>query len=304
VALLLLGLPVIDSLVVFYLRAKRGDSLVVANKDHLHHRLLALGFYHYESVMIIYSIQIIFVVTAILMPYESDLLLISLYLAICTLLFSVLVFAEKNNWKVHENEASSSLFVSGILKKYKNIKLLPYRILKACMSLFIVAAAVMSNHVPMDLAILSLILFLFLLVIIVLSKAGDSSFYRLLMFVTIGACVYLLSSHPPTWLLEQVSLVYVFFMAITVISFVTIRITLKDQFQITPLDYLVILMVVIVGIVPGVEAGTSSLVWMVVQMIILFYICELLIQNMKGRWNRFSGSVALALALIAYRGLS
>ena len=59
VALLLLGLPIIDSLVVFYLRARRGDSLVVAAKDHLHHRLLARGFYHYESVMIIYSIQII-----------------------------------------------------------------------------------------------------------------------------------------------------------------------------------------------------------------------------------------------------
>ena len=58
VALLLLGLPIIDSIVVFYLRARRGDSLVVAAKDHLHHRLLALGFYHYESVMIIYSIQV------------------------------------------------------------------------------------------------------------------------------------------------------------------------------------------------------------------------------------------------------
>ena len=65
IALLLLGLPVIDSLAVFYMRAKRGDSLVVAAKDHLHHRLLNIGFYHYESVMIIYSIQLLFVVSAV-----------------------------------------------------------------------------------------------------------------------------------------------------------------------------------------------------------------------------------------------
>ncbi len=302
VALLLLGLPVIDSIVVFYVRAKRGDSLVVANKDHLHHRLLALGFYHYESVMIIYSIQIILVVSAILLPYESDLLLISFYLGLSILVFSVLVFAERSNWKVHKDEAGSSLFVSAILKKYKNIKLLPYRILKACMSLFIVAAAVMSNHVPMDLAVLSLVLFLSLFVIIVVSRAGDS-FYRLLMFVTIGASVYLLSTHPPVWLLEQVSLVYLFFISVTVFSFITIRITLKDQFQITPLDYLVVVMVAIVGIAQGVNTGASSMIWMVVQMIILFYACELVIQNMRSQINSFSAIVALSLAVIAFRGL-
>ena len=87
VALLLLGLPVIDSIVVFSLRARRGDSLVVAAKDHLHHRLLALGFYHYESVIIIYSIQLILIFSAALLPYESDLLLFSIYLGIIRISF-------------------------------------------------------------------------------------------------------------------------------------------------------------------------------------------------------------------------
>ncbi len=62
-------------------------------------------------------------------------------------------------------------------------------------------------------------------------------------------------------------------------------------------------MVVIVGIAPGVEAGTSSMIWMVVQMIILFYACELIIQNMRSQINSFTAIVVLALALIAYRGL-
>lgn len=302
IALLLLGLPVVDSLVVFYLRAKRGDSLMVAAKDHLHHRLLARGFYHYESVMVIYSIQIIFVVTAILLPYESDLLLLGLYLGLCIALFSVLVLAEKSNWKIHEKEASSSLFIADILNKYKTIKILPYRILKACMSLFIVIAAITTSHVPMDLAVLSLVLFLLLLVIIISSRAGNS-FYRLLMFITIGSSVYLLSNYPPAWLMSQVSLVYLFFMAITVISFITIRITLKDQFKITPLDYLVVVMVVIVGIASGIDAAASTMIWMVVQMIILFYACELIIQNMKSQLNSFTIIVALSLAIISFRGL-
>ncbi|MCW8831674.1 MAG: undecaprenyl/decaprenyl-phosphate alpha-N-acetylglucosaminyl 1-phosphate transferase, partial [Gammaproteobacteria bacterium] len=74
IPMLILGLPVIDALVVFLIRARRKVSLFVATKDHLHHRLLARGFYHYESVVIIYSIQVVFAFCSVFLIYESDLL--------------------------------------------------------------------------------------------------------------------------------------------------------------------------------------------------------------------------------------
>ena len=229
-ALLLLGLPIIDSLVVFYLRARRGDSLVVAAKDHLHHRLLARGFYHYESVMIIYSIQIVLVVSAVLLPYESDLLLTGIYIGLSVLLFSILTFSEKTAWYAHGSETGSSVFLHEIFEKYEKLSILPYRILKAGMSLFIISAAIMSTEVPVDLGVSSLVLLLLLMVVIVPRWSGDN-LYRLLMFVTIGFSVYLLSNYPPFWLLEQISLVYVFFVIMVVVAFLTMRITVRDQFQ-------------------------------------------------------------------------
>ena len=302
VALLLLGLPIIDSMAVFYLRARRGDSLVVAAKDHLHHRLLARGFYHYESVMIIYSIQIILVVSAVLLPYESDALLISIYIGLCVLLFSIINYTEKVAWCAHESERDSSVIFSKLLQRYKNLAIIPYRMLKAGMSLFIISAAVMSTDVPIDLGVSSLVL-LILLFITVASNWFGYNLYRLLMFVTIGFSVYLLSTYPPSWLLEQISLVYIFFVIMTALSFIMIRITVKDQFQITPLDYLVVIMAIIVGVAPGIEHGISSMIWMVIQLIVLFYACELVIQNMKSQFNSLTGAAGLALALIAFRGL-
>ena len=62
-----------------------------------------------------------------------------------------------------------------------------------------------------------------------------------------------------------------------------------------------LVMAVIVGLAPGIEHGASSMIWMVVQMIILFYACELVIQNMKSPLNSFTG--AAGLALVAFRGL-
>jgi len=302
VALLLLGLPVVDSIAVFYSRAKRGDSLLVAARDHLHHRLLALDFYHYESVIIIYSVQMILVFSATLMPYESDVLLLVFYLGICVLLFSTLIMAERYNWKAHANKSNGSVFISGMLKKHHTIAKIPYHILVSGLSLFTVSAAVMSNKVPIDLGVSSLVLFLLLLGVIATKWLGNN-LYRLLMFVTIGFSVYLLATYSPSWLLKQISLVYLFFLIMTVAAFITARTSTINQFQITPLDYLVIIMVVIVGLAPGIEHGTSSLVWMLVQIVILFYACELVIQNMTSRYNQFTASVVLALGLIAYRGL-
>lgn len=302
VALLLLGLPVIDSVAVFYMRAKRGDSLVVAAKDHLHHRFLGLGFYHYESVMIIYSVQVLFIISAVLLPYESDILLIGLYLGLCILVFSMVIMSERRQWRAHKIEAGASVFLSSILKNHEYLAIFPYRLIEAGMSLFIVAAAIMSDNVPIDLGVSSLVLLVLLLIVIVTNWLGIH-LYRLIMFVTIGFSVYLLSTYPPAWLLEQVSLAYIFFLTMTVASFITVRIAVTDQFQITPLDYLVVIIAIIVSMAPGIEHGASSMVWMVVQIIVLFYACELVIQNMKSRFNSFTGAVGLALALIAFRGL-
>lgn len=302
VALLLLGLPVVDSLAVFYMRAKRGDSLVVAAKDHLHHRLLGLGFYHYESVIIIYSIQVLFIISAVLWPYESDILLIGLYLGLCILVFSVVTLTERGKWKAHNIEAGTSVFLSGILKKHEYLANLPYRLIESGMSLFIVAAAITSDNVPIDLGVSSLVLLVLLLIVIATNLLGIH-LYRLIMFVTIGFSVYLLFTYPPFWLLEQVSLAYIFFLTMMVASFISARIAVTDQFQITPLDYLVVIIAIIVSMAPGIEHGASSMVWMVVQIIVLFYACELVIQNMKSRFNSFTGAVVLALALIAFRGL-
>jgi len=252
--------------------------------------------------MIIYSVQVLFIISAVLLPYETDILLIGLYLGLCLLVFSAVTMTERRQWRAHKIEAGASVFLSSILKNHEYLAIFPYRLIEAGMSLFIVAAAIMSDNVPVDLGVSSLVLFVLLLIVIVTNWLGIH-LYRLIMFVTIGFSVYLLSTYPPAWLLEQVSLAYIFFLTMTVASFITARIAVTDQFQITPLDYLVVIIAIIVSMAPGVEHGASSMVWMVVQIIVLFYACELVIQNMKSRFNSFTGAVVLALALIAFRGL-
>src|ERR1017187_269461 len=55
--LLLIGLPVLDTLTVMVLRLHAGRSPFSADRNHFHHRLMDLGFDHYEVVIVIYAVQ-------------------------------------------------------------------------------------------------------------------------------------------------------------------------------------------------------------------------------------------------------
>ncbi len=302
IPVLLLGLPIVDILAVFFLRAKHKMNLFRATRNHIHHRLLDIGFLHYESVMFIYTVQFILVISAIPLMYEKDLSILIFYLLICSSVFAFLTLSERVGFKVHKEKKGKKDIFSMVLDKYPRMREVPTKLIESGLSLFIIASALVVGDVPADFAVSSLVLLLLLLFVLISGLFGYQ-LYRLILFVTIGFAVYLLSTYPPDWLLEQISLVYIFFVILTVASFITVRISATDQFQITPLDYLVVIMVIIVSMAPEIEHGASSMVWMVVQIIILFYACELVIQNMKSRLNSFTGAAGLALALIAFRGL-
>src|ERR1700759_5072084 len=59
--LLLLGLPIMDTLTVMLTRIRAGRSPFSADRNHLQHRLLALGFAHREAVILLYLLQVILV---------------------------------------------------------------------------------------------------------------------------------------------------------------------------------------------------------------------------------------------------
>ena len=50
----------IDTLFAMIRRMKKGQHIMQADKSHLHHKLLALGYSHRQTVLLIYSIAIMF----------------------------------------------------------------------------------------------------------------------------------------------------------------------------------------------------------------------------------------------------
>ena len=301
IALLLIGLPVADILAVFFLRAKGGMNLFRATSNHIHHRLLQLGFKHYESVIIIYSVQALLVLSAVLMPYENDYFLISLYLLVCAAVFAALTFMERSGVRIHIAESTLSDIESGHMAVKVRERLSEYvsYVVEAGLLLFLFASAVASTHVPIDFTVSAIVLLVSLLFAL---WRGSKMVLRLVTYTTVAFSVYLLSNAEPVWLIEDRHLVYVFFAVLTIATFLEARWQSNDSFAVSPLDYLVVIIVVIVALVSGGDVTGSNVTWMALQMIVLFYAAELVIQKLDTARGRVGGALVVVLAVMVLRG--
>ena len=70
-AMAILSYPLIDTLRVFTIRILRGKSPFLADKNHIHHRLLALGLKHYQVSIVLYCYTLFIIGTTFLMPPQT-----------------------------------------------------------------------------------------------------------------------------------------------------------------------------------------------------------------------------------------
>ncbi len=87
VAVVALGVPIVDTSVAFFRRIKKGYHPLKPDKDHIHHRLMDLGLTHRQTVVTIYAISALNGLIAILLVvldslYATTLLTIFFFSAI------------------------------------------------------------------------------------------------------------------------------------------------------------------------------------------------------------------------------
>ncbi|UCF64025.1 MAG: sugar transferase [bacterium] len=69
VSLVIFAVPMTDTLVAFLRRLGQGKSPFLADKEHIHHRLIKLGLSHLQTVWLIYFLTIFYTVSGVLIFY-------------------------------------------------------------------------------------------------------------------------------------------------------------------------------------------------------------------------------------------
>jgi UDP-GlcNAc:undecaprenyl-phosphate GlcNAc-1-phosphate transferase len=304
--LLLLGLPVTDILAVLYQRALAGMNWFKATRNHVHHRLLDLGFTHYESVVSIYSLQAALVVSGVVLRYQSDLLVTTAYLLPMAGLFAALLAAERGGWRLGSAMHARVLrFPDSLQRVIRNawVRRAPLWFISAVVPLFMSLAALWVADVPRDFGAIAGLVAVVLAVDMLRGKTAGSLILRTAVYVAAAFSAYLFIRNPGVRGVETTHWVNLIMFALAAALGLYIRFLSEQKFGTTPTDYLIALGVVALATFDRLDIQTGGILPFVTYAIVLFYGCEVIVGHMA-RWRYVLGWPTLvALVILAGRGL-
>ena len=303
IPLLLIGLPIVDILVVLYLRASGGQNWFKATRNHIHHRLLDLGFQHYETVIIIYTVQAFLVTMAMVFRFEMDLLLIMTYLIVCVGLFTLLSRAENRSWRVKHNTRLSEIgsTLHGI-REHAIVQRMPLLLLSVGVPVYFIGSSLSIQNVPTDFGVISLLLFV-LLVLEPLIRQQERLVLRGAVYATVVFVVYLHSVSPgfENTVIQELEVAFFVLLALAIV--VLVRLAKEGEFRTTPTDYLLIFVIFGIAIFSNDLTPGQMLSEILVKVIIALYAMELLINRLPKSWAAVNLATMATLAVLGFRGL-
>jgi UDP-GlcNAc:undecaprenyl-phosphate/decaprenyl-phosphate GlcNAc-1-phosphate transferase len=303
--LLILGLPLADILSVLYQRIRGRMNWFKASRNHVHHRLLQIGFDHYETVVIIYSIQAAFVVSAVLARYESDLTVALVYGAGIAALFSALTVAERSGWRIPRARGVESKLSRGIamLKASKATLRGPLLVITAVTPVMMLLSALWIVRIPADVATAAALLAVVPATQLIWPRLMMPALLRLAIYATASIPAYLLISGAIPHGLQSLVTGVIIVLGLAVVAYV--RFSAAERFGKTPTDFLIVCGVVALSVFGSIEANSRNVVEAVLFATVLMYACEILVGATQGSAGRrlLQYSTLGTLLIITLRGV-
>ncbi len=286
VAVLLLGLPVADILYVLYRRIRQHGNWFRATKNHVHHRLMERRFTHPEAVVIIYGIQIFFVVSGVVLRHASDWLLVGIYLFGCMVVFGGLYLAEKFEWYAPRRGDERGAWRWLGRGKRRNFLLveLPRRVLEIAVPGYLVVASFRVDEVPRGgtaTAMVLLCLFAMLGLSRINSRTRDA-IRRGAIFSVVALVVYLSFGYGPAIDGWQQTAEQAYFGLVAVMVVIAVRyspVRRQAEFRTSGMDYLIWLAVVVIAVAAGPVFQQPAR--FIVALLILLYAVEVMITERR-----------------------
>jgi UDP-GlcNAc:undecaprenyl-phosphate/decaprenyl-phosphate GlcNAc-1-phosphate transferase len=277
--LLLLGLPIMDTLTVMLTRIRAGRSPFSADSNHLHHRLLALGFAHREAVLLIYLMQVALVLLAYALRFESDSEVFVAFCVFAGLVLGLMRRAAQVGWRLsHLGQKSGGLrlYINGFTPAAR-IPAYALGVMTTCLAVYATTVLVSSRHVEIDLGLMCLAM---LIVLLLLSwwKAQRPLlwFERAATYISVVLLVYLDQTMPHKPLLLT-TLSWTCVGAIGVAALVRFWLSPTRRFELTTLDLIVLFIALVLPNLPGSISLPADLPGGIAKTIILLYVVEMLL---------------------------
>jgi len=307
IPLFLLGLPILDTLTVIVNRLMQRRSPFHPDKNHIHHRLLTLGFHHSEAVIIIYVIQFLMVITGYLLRYESNIVVLTCYLIFCVIILGLLHLARIYNWNVHTrlHVGEKTLIEKRFHWLKDNKKMFKVVLLgtASLLSLFFLVAVSFAHDLPEDSYILVIVMMLaFSGLFFFRSRTVISWLERVIIYTLAAIVIFIMQEHSslPSELIHYQNLIYALLVVAVILGF---RYSNLKDFGPTPLDFLVILAAIVSVVLPELQFISEDLGLNIMRLIVLFYALEFILVHIGERLDILRYIVFIILGILGFNGI-
>ncbi len=303
-AVLVLGLPLLDVLTVMAIRISEGRSPFSADKKHIHHMFLDVGFSHREAVYVVYTIQIALVLTAFLLRYATDELLLLVYMVFCITLLSMIALAKHrvgavSMWVMGSQRFLARIGIDAELGVYRKFS---YQTIRVILSAILIIGVSSIADIPEDFGLMAVLLLVMLIPSLLIRNAFTNTIVRLCLYVTAGFVVYFIELAQQDGVIVANYLPVLFLIVGVAVAFL-IRMAGSSVREFSALDFLLLAMAVIVSLFPEAKVMDGIDAKMVIEIVVLFYAVDVLF-NRRDRLEKFVlASTSVALLIIVFKGL-
>ncbi len=281
--LLLVGLPVFDTMMVMIIRLYNKQSPFNADRNHLHHKLLDNGFKHYQSVLIIYFIQSLYILAAYFMRYESELTVVLGFVIISMLALTVSLLRVQAVLPA----ISDPKFFGELIRSFKSVvqthSARVFTLLSGLLLIYIATSIININHFDVDILML-------LVVIAMLALIGLGFYYnrpcnwieRISIHIMIVLSIYFETQSEAAAVANSTQLIIL----VSCLGLI-LMLFLSDssrKFIGSPLDFLLIATAIVIPNLPNSPIADQGLSLLVIKLIMLFYCVEYVLFNIKYNW--------------------
>ena len=295
-ALLLWGVPLLDTIGVAAQRLAAGRSPFIGDRNHLHYKLLAIGLSHRQAVTVLYATQGLMVSCAYLLRWQSDFFILAIYGLFALPILSLFLRSENQVLSLSRNESDTPPAGKDLGKDEWYVTL-PVKLLGLVVPLFLVTGVFVPASVPVDLGYVAIGLFALVLTGMMVLPAAAPMLIRVGLYVGATFVIYLMQQPPPGELWSLHAPLNLFFLGLAVLIMLTIRFGVKERFQTTPLDYLMVFLALAIPFLPEMHVGDINLSVLTAKMIVMFLGLELMLHTLDKRVTQF-GLVSLWVFLI------
>jgi UDP-GlcNAc:undecaprenyl-phosphate GlcNAc-1-phosphate transferase len=300
--LFLIGFPILDTLAVMVGRISKGGSPFKADKNHFHHKLMKLGLYHSESVLVIYGLQALFLCLAFMFRFYSNWTNLIVFAILAVGIIGCFEIASIKQFKFRSGKGKY-LGTKSLLASFAGEKIsirIAFTALKWGLCLVFLFQCIilenMSGYIPFGAA--------FFIVLIWASKIFKpvlkKGVIRVSLYCTIPLLVYFSTIGASPWMSMNMTLANnAAFVCLILFVILTLNLTRRQKgFKTSPLDFLIIIIIIVFPNLPSVHLENPLLKMVVAKILILFFSYDVLLGELRPKDTFLEKSLLAAFFII------